>query len=530
MNLFYDRARAFIGTIAGSAAMGISAKASKQPADSGRGAGFLLVFFPEEQTAPSEKLLPCSPSASSPSASSTSSPSPSSSAAKRPLRRSSSDRLISKARSTISICALLVFVTLLVFTLSNFDAAANSTPLAVPRRLLSQAAGGSEGGAARPAAAFRLSNLWPPSGFSRRRRAAPAKHQFALQGMGTLYRRGTRAMSDLVVAHVSETATDDELRLFLRAMHRSGLTARADLALILCSKSPSFESVIREENESFSRLLHYYGRLKSNGTASKKPPAPLLGFEVSHFIRSTKTKEEVPEPLWGKKRQSNFSEHIEVNLTRFTYGSIVGFEAAELDSEDSLAGFLDHAVPLSLRRWACYQMLLGRVRRNFKHVMLVDVRSPIVLRDPLGRVRGRSAETVHLLGKHDGVVGGGSGSGRQGRKGTADRTQQGHGTVNAGLVMGGGRGVRRLAAAMLTEIVRVAMQHKKRGSVTEQAVLSQLAGNEHLLRNVELIRAAEGPNPDFAVIQQRGNSPGGVIMKQICSQEADSRVYKDCIV
>ncbi|KAK4782694.1 hypothetical protein SAY86_007068 [Trapa natans] len=497
--------------------MGILTKASKQEADGGGGgAGFLLVFFPEEQTAPSEKLLPCSPPASSSSASS---PSPSSSEAMRLLRRSSSNRLLSKARSTISICALLMFVTLLVFTLSNFETAANSsTPLAVPRRLLTEA--GSEG-AARPTTIFRLLNIWSPSGFARRRGAAPTKHQFALQGMGTLYRRGTRAMNDLVVAHVTETATDNELRLFLRALHRSGLTARADLALIHCSKSPSFDSVIREENESFLRLLHHYGRLKLNETAGQKSPASLLGFEVSHFTRPAKTKEkEVPEPLWGKRRPSNFREHIEGNVTRFTYGSIVGFEAAELDSESSLAGFLDHAVHMSLRRWSCYQMLLGRVRRNFKHVMLVDVRNIVILRDPLGRVRSRSAEAIHLLGKHD--VSGVS-SPRQARKAATDRT------VNAGLVMGGARGVRRLAAAMLTEIVRAAMQAKKRGSVSDQAVLSQLAGNEHLLKKVELVRAADGPNSEFAVIKQRGNSLGGVIMKQICSSEVDSHVYKDCI-
>ncbi|XP_031398351.1 uncharacterized protein LOC116208918 [Punica granatum] len=483
--------------------------------------GFLLVFFPEEEThhtppPPPSKLLPCSPSSSytpspSPSAAARSSNgygvSPSSS-----FRRSSSYRLLAKAQSTISICALLVFITLLVFTLSTFEHA--STPVTAPRRFLSQTAG------ARSPPGFRFSNLWGHSNFT--------KPQFALQGMGTLYRRGTRAMNDLVVAHVTETATEDEVRLFLRALHRSALMARADLVLILSSRSPGFDAVIREENDSFLRLVLRYGEL--NGPSARKR-TPLGGFDVTQFVRPVKSKEkEVAEPLWGKRMRSNYSDSDgEGELTRLSYGSVVSFEAAELDPENSLAGFLDH-VPMSLRRWACYQMLLGRVRRNFKHVMLVDVRSSVVLGDPLGRVRSRSPESVYLLNKPDGN------SPRHGRK-NSDKNQGGHSPVNSGMIMGGARGVRRLAAAMLTEVVRAAMQHKKKSSVTESAVLSQLAGNEFLLRNVELVRANEPPAPEpgstgsssseFAVIQ-RGNSLSGLIMKQICSCETDSSVYKDC--
>jgi hypothetical protein len=44
-------------------------------------------------------------------------------------------------------------------------------------------------------------------------------------------------MNDLVVAHVVEDVTDDELRLFSRALHRSGLTARADIVFIFATSS-----------------------------------------------------------------------------------------------------------------------------------------------------------------------------------------------------------------------------------------------------------------------------------------------------
>nr|POF11233.1 hypothetical protein CFP56_78884 [Quercus suber] len=57
--------------------------------------------------------------------------------------------------------------------------------------------------------------------------------------------------------------------------------------------------------------------------------------------------------------------------------------------------------------------------------------------------------------------------------------------------MGGARGVRRLSNSMLTEIVRAAMQHKKKNSVTESAILSQLIANEFLLKNVNLVTNTE---------------------------------------
>lgn len=79
----------------------------------------------------------------------------------------------------------------------------------------------------------------------------------ALQGMGTLLRVGTRAMHELIVAHLTEDTTSEELRLFLRSLHRSSLTARADVVLLFPS-SPmpiAMANVIQEEEDSFQRLL-----------------------------------------------------------------------------------------------------------------------------------------------------------------------------------------------------------------------------------------------------------------------------------
>ncbi|MCI08771.1 hypothetical protein A2U01_0029850, partial [Trifolium medium] len=175
------------------------------------------------------------------------------------------------------------------------------------------------------------------------------------------------------------------------------------------------------------------------------------------------------EPLWGNKiRTQNKTTSNTTNS--LSYGSVLSFDATELDPENSLAGFLDR-VPFSLRRWACYPMLLGRVRRNFKHVMLVDVKSVLILRDPFGRVKNRSPESVFLFNKH-------------GKKISSNQK-----VVLPAVVIGGARGVRRLSNAVMIEIVRAATQHrKKRNSVSESSVLSQLASNEFLLRskNVQL--------------------------------------------
>ncbi|CAK7342598.1 unnamed protein product [Dovyalis caffra] len=360
---------------------------------------------------------------------------------------------------------------------------------------------------------------------------------FALQGMGKLYRRGTRAMSDLVVAHVMEETKEAEFRLFLRVLHRSGLTARADVVFVFPFSlfASRFESLIQEENDLFLSLVNYYKQLKR----TSHDAVSATSFDVSQFLRSGK--KQMGEPLWGKRIRGNgngnFSEsgRGEGESTRLSYGSVVGFEASELDPENSLAGFLDH-VPMSLRRWACYPMLLGRVRRNFRHVMLVDVKNLVLFSDPLGRIRNRSPESVYISTKQE------SCSSKHSRK-NSEKTQS-HCQVNSAILMGGARGIRRLSNAMLTEIARVAMQHKKKSSVTESGILSQLVGNGHILKNIDMIRWTEsipgmsslsGSNTslwnNYRIIHRGGNTNhdiNSIIMKQICSREVESSVYRDC--
>ncbi|KAF4362790.1 hypothetical protein F8388_022447 [Cannabis sativa] len=487
------------------------------------GMGLLLVFFPEDNSAIVEKNMLFNSSSSS---------SPNSSISASVIRRSNSNRLLTKAQSTISICALLVFITLLLFTLSTFEPNSNRTHQQQPRRFLSQNpenfpkhnkprnVGGGSGG---DRDFLFSSSPWLGKMWKQKPKLSSKNHRFpsALQGLGTLYRRGTRAMADLTVGHISDDLKLSELRLFLRTLHRSGLTARSDVVLLFESNSSKFDSVIQEENDSFLKLVQNHKHL--NKTSRRLSSS----FDLTQFKPG---KKETAETFWGKKNR-NINNSNSNESTQLSYGSVLGFEASELDPENSLAGFLDH-VPINMRRWACYPMLLGRVRRHFKHIMLVDENILILFGDTLGLVKNRSPESVFLFSKSD-----------------FSKHNKNKNSVNSAVLVGGARGIRRLSNAMLTEIVRAvttSQEHKKKkSSLTESAILNQLVGNEFLLNNVnvKLIKSVDSVPEMSSLAQlghnsvsllQRGNGNNdrevinSIIMKQICSSQLDSSVYSDC--
>lgn len=332
-------------------------------------------------------------------------------------------------------------------------------------------------------------------------------------------------MTDLLVGHVAEGATEREIVTFLRMIHHSGILSRSDLVLIFENEflASRLGGVVKSESDSFLRLVRVYRQLNSSS---------LPGRGLTRYLRPVG--EEEKEALWGKKRLISGNNSTE--LTRASFGSIVGFDASELDPEDSLSGFLGR-VPMSLRRWACYPMLLGRVRRNYKHTMLIDVGNSLVLSDPFTRIRNRSTDSVLL-------------------------SPNSPGQLNPAVILGGGRGIRRFATAALTEIVRVVVEHKgktRRNSVTESGLVDQLVHSGHVLKNVNMIISDEsipeasslgefnsvdsaGPgllgfSDYFAVVQvQRGHSVSGsydvdsVVRREICSShELYSTVFRDCL-
>ncbi|KAK3010160.1 hypothetical protein RJ639_011405 [Escallonia herrerae] len=339
-------------------------------------------------------------------------------------------------------------------------------------------------------------------------------------------------MNDLLVCHVTESVTLQELRLFLRVLHRSGLTSKSDVVFVFpSSTSGSYNSAILEENYSFLKLVQKYHDVVNGNGSNATSLDSVASFDVTQFVKASKKEKERGETLWGRKFRTNSSGDGEAELTRLSCGSVVSFEVDELDPENTLGGFLDH-VPMSLRRWASYPMLLGRLRRNFKHVMLVDVKDVLLLGDPLGRVRNRSPESVWLSTLVQ------STPSKHGRKNS----------VNSAVIMGGSRGVRRLSSAMLTEIVRAAVQvqHKRKNPVSESGLLNQLVKNGFVLKSINLVSSTEpihdasslsglssySPSSSNYTVVRRGNNGNidlnAAIMKYICSFPVDSLVYGDC--
>ncbi|CAL0310086.1 unnamed protein product [Lupinus luteus] len=417
--------------------------------------------------------------------------------------------ILSKTQFTISICILFLFFTLLIFTLSNFEPSiSNITPNNFTKS--------------------EYHNLLFPK--------MPLTTSHALQRMGTLYRRGTRSMLDLMICHVADETVEDDFRLFVRLIHRSGVTAKNDVVFLFSSPSVSatFSHVIQQENNAFSSLVNIHNELRNSTTRFTKSES---SFDLTRFY--SKKELETVEPVWGKRIRSNLSkvEEGEGEMDGggggelvLSYGSVLSFDATELDPENSLAGFLER-VPLSLRRWACYPMLLGRVRRNFKHVVLVDVKNTLIMKDPFGRVRNRSPESVFLFNKKN-----------------SDKTRS---RVNSAVIAGGARGMRRLCNVMPVEIVRAAMQHnkKKKNSVSDSEILSQLVGSKFMWtknNNINFIISTEsipeasslvGRNSgtaiatsllNHAIIQHNNHDISFLIKKEICSFVVDSSVYRDC--
>lgn len=114
---------------------------------------------------------------------------------------------------------------------------------------------------------------------------------------------------------------------------------------------------------------------------------------------------------------------------------------------------VEHKSPwFTLRRWACYPMLLGRVICNFKHC-------------DASRCQ-KHFDTLWPIYSH------------------GKKTQSTQCAILPAIIIGSARGVRRLSNAVMVEIVCAATQHRtKKNSVSESGVLSQLASNKFLLRS-----------------------------------------------
>lgn len=247
------------------------------------------------------------------------------------------------------------------------------------------------------------------------------------------------------------------------------------------------------------------------------------------------------------------------------WGSIVGFEVAELNPDDALLGFLDQP-PMQLRRWACYQMLLGKVRHKFKHVLLTDVKGVLVLGDALAVVRKKNGLYLGLQDRTWSDPMPDNGNNNESKSvfervygqqmwSSLERREKEIKLVNSGVIIGGIQPVRRLANAMMTEIVRVALQRKSRGSFPDSVLLTYLLQRSSVLGKKVMDHVHSVENSDSIIHSldkskqkdlffKKKSSPyvivhgydtlnvdtnlTSMVVRDICSSPVDAEVYGDC--
>lgn len=343
----------------------------------------------------------------------------------------------------------------------------------------------------------------------------------ALEGMGTLYRKGTRGMPELVVAHLSETTTSEDLRVFLRALHRSGLPARADVIFLFPSRSLAveFAAVIHEEEIYFQRLLAKYQPRSSEA----RNPTDLEGIrqpELSIFhhnayfqsLSVVDSEKATKYSVWGKVHNQTSSktadsevvqeEQVDEDGVNPHFGAVVGFDVQELDPDDTLTAFLD-SPSLNHRRWICYQILLGMIRHKYRHVFLTEVSGVVILKDIFLQLKkkdmglhlfhtGKSWSFIESQSKKNETnnvreMDGSAAIGMlesvygKGLWNSLDVEEKCKKVISTGVILGGMRPVRSLTTAMATEIVRVALLRKNRMPFNVEIVLSYLVHKSSVL-------------------------------------------------
>ncbi|MCO5575560.1 hypothetical protein L7F22_029362, partial [Adiantum nelumboides] len=217
-----------------------------------------------------------------------------------------------------------------------------------------------------------------------------ASAEAALHGLGAVYMKGTKPMQNLIIANLEESCNMLDFRIFLRSLYRSGSMSRADLILLFPWSSLPLDvsDVLKEEGDSFKKLH----RMNFDGPAPSGRGNSLGDVEESQERKRDIDMSSRGPVFWGVNTTLQESQE-QTNLYDPDYGSVVGFYMNELDSPDVFLEFLSN--PSSqLRRWLCYQMLLGLLRFKFRLVMLVEVGGVVVLGDVFANAKRK--DFLHL--------------------------------------------------------------------------------------------------------------------------------------
>ncbi|KAL3692259.1 hypothetical protein R1sor_005910 [Riccia sorocarpa] len=322
-------------------------------------------------------------------------------------------RLAQHVQNTISLCVATLVVTICVFLLCSLDP--------------SWTAFGQRGLGSLPTTSFPGSSkriLQSTSTSPISSQEAESIATTALNGLGVTFRTGSRSMNELIIAHLDETTTAGELRLFLRTLHRSGATAKADVVLLfpLSPVSKSMVDVIEEEERSWWEMMlelqsaappHTIKETTSTeeivGGASQQEKLPrvqvvpqnsncsISRFHGGAFWKAREEGKPRGDALWG--RTSPQSEEMLVAVDWADWGSLVGFEMQDLDWDEALKGFIDEP-GARLRRWISYQMLLGMVKSKFRHVLLAAVGEVVIMGDVLSAARKRTLDVLLFQEDH----------------------------------------------------------------------------------------------------------------------------------
>lgn len=145
-----------------------------------------------------------------------------------------------------------------------------------------------------------------------------------------------------------------------------------------------------------------------SSSAAAANPATVLGqplspFNAAAFKRATPVEPEstTGDIIWEKQRQFGGQDSSSEEMSNTgsmssnwaAWGSMVAFDMQELDPQNALQGFFD-TPPVQLRRWVCYDMLLGMVKSRYKNALMVQVRGVFILGDALSGVRKK--QSLHV--------------------------------------------------------------------------------------------------------------------------------------
>ncbi|KAI5068761.1 hypothetical protein GOP47_0017106 [Adiantum capillus-veneris] len=217
---------------------------------------------------------------------------------------------------------------------------------------------------------------------------ASIHHEPALHGLGAVFMKGMKPMQNLIIANLEESCDMLDFRLFLRTLYRSRTMSRADLVLLFPWSSPpsAVLDVLKEEGDSFIKLHGMnFGRGDSLGDFDETQER-----KTSIDMNSDKRRGPV---FWGANATLHGIREQTADLYDSHYGSVVGFDMSELDVTDAFSEFLTNPAS-QLRRWLCYQMLLGLLRFKFRLVMLVELGGVVIYGDAFANAKWK--DFLHL--------------------------------------------------------------------------------------------------------------------------------------